>query len=256
MSEFVHLHVHSTHSLLAAICRIPDLARRAADLGMGALALTDLGTLSGAVDFREECRRRGVRPLIGCEFWVTDGDHCARAKNERRHRLVLLAKNRTGYEHLVEMVSESHLNGFHFRPRIDRDLIAECRDGLVCLSGGVEGEIPRMLSEGRAEKAEAAAKWHRDVFGEDFFLEVAAHPPLAHPGDGEQRRWFERQTKANEGIFELGRKLGIPVVATNDVFMVEREDWGAQEVLQAIGIGKKWSDANRIRCTGSEYHSG
>ena len=177
MSSFVHLHVHSEYSLLDGAARVSDLARRAADFGMPAIALTDHGVMYGAVPFYKACREAGVKPILGCEFYVAAvsmRDKSAREDNPTYH-LTVLAKNLEGYRNLLRLSSAAHLEGFHYRPRIDFSLLQRHAEGLVVLSGCLKGEVAQKLLAGRPEEARETAERYKSVFGGDYYIELQDH---------------------------------------------------------------------------------
>ncbi|WP_145136068.1 DNA polymerase III subunit alpha [Paenibacillus sp. Y412MC10] len=236
MSSFVHLHVHSEYSLLDGAARISDLVRRAAENGMKALALTDHGVMYGAVPFYKACVAEGIKPIIGCEAYLTAGSRKERGsrKDQPIYHLILLAKNETGYRNLMKLCSIGHLEGFHYKPRIDMDALAKHHEGIICLSACLGGEVPQHLLHGRTEEARRAALRYRDIFGEDFYLELQDH------GLPEQKR-------VNPQLIELARELDLPLVATNDVHYLVREDASMQDVLICIGTGKTVEDEDRLQ---------
>ena len=237
LAEFVHLHGHSEYSLLDGGCRIGDTAALAAELEMPALAVTDHGNLFGAVEHYRACREIGIKPIIGCEVYVAIGSRhdrkAAKGLNHASHHLVLLARNSTGYRNLVKLVSKAYLEGFYYFPRVDRDLLAEHCEGLVCLSGCVSGEIPHLLQNDSLAAAEESARWFADHFGKDFYLEI-------------QRHGIEAEAKVNGGLLELNRKLGLPLVATNDFHFLRADDHDAHDALICIQTGKTIDDDNRL----------
>ena len=182
-AEFVHLHVHTTYSLLDGQCGIKPLVRRAREWGMPALAVTDHGNLFALKAFYDECRAtKGygdlpkIKPILGCEAYVTSsGDYTTRDKNERRHHLILLAKNLTGYHNLVRLISEAHIHGFYYNARIDHTLLEKYHEGLICSSACIAGEVSRAIDMDRMDEAERVAKWYKDLFGDDYYLEVMLH---------------------------------------------------------------------------------
>lgn len=243
MSSFVHLHVHTEYSLLDGAARIADLARRAADFGMPALALTDHGVMYGAVPFYKACREAGVKPILGCEFYVAEvsmRDKSAREDNPTYH-LTVLAKNQEGYRNLLRLCSAAHLDGFHYRPRIDFALLSKHTEGLVVLSGCLKGEVAQKLLSGRKDDAVAAARKYQALFGGDYFIELQDHGLL------EQRKLLSE-------LVDISRETGIPLVATNDVHYVEPEDAAVQDVLMCIGMGKTVNDPNRFRYTTDQLY--
>ncbi|MDF2923010.1 MAG: polymerase subunit alpha [Paenibacillaceae bacterium] len=236
MSGFVHLHVHSEYSLLDGAARVEDLASTAAKLGMTALALTDHGVMYGAVPFYKACEKHGLKPILGCEVYVAAGsmqDKLSRQEQKTYH-LILLAKNQTGYENLMELVSQAHLSGFHYKPRIDFSLLSRHSEGLVCLSACLGGEVAQHLMHDRYDDALAVAVRYRDLFGADYYLELQDHGML-------------EQKKVNQGLVRLSKETGIPMAATNDVHYIHETDYEVQDVLICIGTGKTVDDESRLK---------
>jgi len=236
LSGFVHLHVHSEYSLLDGAARIEELAEEAARLGMSSLALTDHGVMYGVVPFYKACVRHGIKPIIGCEVYYTAGSIRDKGLRQEQpiYHLLLLAKNQTGYENLMKLVSIAHLKGFHYKPRIDFEHLSAHAEGLVCLSSCLGGEIPQHLLHDRYGEALKTAERFRGLFGEDFYLELQDHGLL-------------EQRKVMQELIRLGRETGIPLVATNDVHYVRREDHEVQDVLLCIGTGKTVEDEDRLK---------
>ncbi|MDO8443552.1 MAG: DNA polymerase III subunit alpha [Candidatus Azambacteria bacterium] len=243
MAKFAHLHVHSHYSLLDGLAKIDDLVSRAKELGMEALALTDHGTIYGAVEFFQKAKRAGLKPIIGCEFYVASGDMADKnpGPGNKRHHLILLVKNKIGYKNLVQLVTKAHLEGFYYKPRVDKNLLRQYADGLICLSGCMQGEIPHLVSSGKTEAAEEAAREYRDIFGKDnFYMEIQPH---FEKGGGKNLR---------PAIIELAKKLEIPLIAANDVHYISKEDEDYHDTLLAIGTGNKISDQNRLSLKGMD----
>lgn len=217
--KFVHLHVHSHYSLLDGLSKIDDLVDYAKELGMEAIALTDHGNIYGAVEFFKKAEKAGIKPIIGCEFYVArESRHSKNPKADTlRYHLTVLVKNEVGYKNLTKLVSKAHLEGFYYKPRIDRELLEAHHEGLVCLSGCFKGEIPYLLGLGRFDEAVETAKFFKDLFGEDFYLEVQEH----------DRNFLPK-------LKEISEKLDIPIVATHDSHYLRREDQAAHEVLLKI----------------------
>ncbi|MNB68738.1 DNA polymerase III subunit alpha [compost metagenome] len=236
MSPFVHLHVHSEYSLLDGAARIGDLARRAGEHGMKALALTDHGVMYGAIPFYKACREHGIKPIIGCEVYLTAGSRRERGsrKDQPIYHLILLAKNEEGYRNLMRLVSIGHLEGYHYKPRIDMEALAAHSEGLICLSACLGGEIPQHLLHGRDAEAKLAALRYKEIFGEDFYLELQDH------GIPEQKR-------VNPKLIALAEETGISLTVTNDAHYLTREDAEVQDVLICIGTGKTVDDEERFR---------
>ncbi|MFN0224141.1 DNA polymerase III subunit alpha, partial [Paenibacillus sp. KR2-11] len=241
MGEFVHLHVHSEYSLLDGAARIETLVSRAADLGMTSLALTDHGVMYGAIPFYKACRERGIRPIIGCEVYYTSGSLKQKGSRQDQpiYHLILLAKNEQGYRNLMKLVSVAHLEGYHYKPRIDPEHLRRYSEGLICTSACLGSEVSQHLLHGRYDEAKAAAERYRDIFGEDFFLELQDHG-------------LTEQKKVNQDLIRLGRESGIPLVATNDVHYVYEPDHAMQDVLICIGTGKTVEDEDRLRIHSSQ----
>ena len=264
-AEFVHLHVHTTYSLLDGQCGIKPLVRRAREWGMPALAVTDHGNLFALKAVYDECRsKKGygdlppIKPILGCEAYVTSsGDYTTRDKNERRHHLILLAKNLTGYHNLVRLISEAHIHGFYYNARIDHNLLEKYHEGLICSSACIAGEVSRAIDADRMDEAERVAKWYKDLFGDDYYLEVMLHNSTKTniPGSAidDHRRLYARQTAIVKGMLELGKKLDIKVVATNDVHFLDAADDDSHDVLLCLSTQKKLSEEDRLIYTGQEW---
>ncbi len=245
MRSFAHLHVHTAYSLLDGACRIDDLIDMAAEQGMPAVAMTDHGVMYGTVEFYKAAMKKGIRPIIGCESYITMGSRHDRKTDGARkatHHLVLLAKDNTGYQNLSYLISKAHLEGFYYKPRIDKELLAQHSEGLIGLSACLHGEVTSHLVEDDVAGAVAAAGQYADIFGKDnFFIEVMDH------GIAEQRR-------ANKHMLELSRKSGIPLVATNDVHYLKREDAAAHEVMLCMQTGTVMSDPKRMRYSTDQFY--
>ncbi len=224
MTDFVHLHVHSEYSLLDGACRIPALVARAKELGQTALAITDHGAMYGAIDFYKECKKQGVRPIIGCEVYVAprslqDKVH---GQDNRYHHLVLLCENEVGYQNLLKLVSVAWTDGFYMRPRVDRALLERHHEGLIALSACLAGEVPQSLLQSDYTAARRTAEWYASVFGRDnFFIEIQDH------GMTDQKQILP-------SLIRLSNETGIGLVCTNDVHYLTREDARMQRVLCCI----------------------
>jgi DNA polymerase-3 subunit alpha len=239
---FTHLHVHSEYSLLDGLCRIGTLVARARELGMDSLALTDHGVLYGAIEFYTAATEAGLNPIIGVEGYLAPrGVESRTPADKQPYHIVLLAKNEVGYRNLLALVTRAHVEGFYYKPRIDRRWLVERAEGLIVLSACNNGEIPRLIAEGRRDEAAAAARWYREVFGDDFYLEIQEH------GNPEHRAVFRQ-------VLELGRELGIPVVATNDVHYLNREDAPTHDILLCIGTNTTIHDEKRLRLGGDSFY--
>ena len=241
---FVHLHVHTEYSLLDGAARINQVVEKAHRLDMPAVAITDHGNLYGVIDFYKAARQKGLKPIIGCEVYVAPRSRKQKepGKDDLRFHLVLLAKNKEGYLNLMRLVTAGYLEGFYYKPRVDRELLARYNAGLIALSACQAGEIPRLLLAGEDESAYHTACWYRDTFGPgNFYLEL-------------QEQGLAEQKELNRKLFSLGEKTGIPLVATNDVHYLEREDARAHDVLLCIQTGKTVEDENRLKFEGNEYY--
>lgn len=225
MSDFVHLHVHSEFSLLDGLCRMEDLIARTKELGFDTLALTDHGAMYGAIKFYQQAKAAGIKPIIGVEVYMatrTRFDKQAGIDKDQYH-LVLLAKNNQGYKNLLQLVTHAQLEGFYYKPRIDMEILQKFHDGLIALSGCMAGEIPQLLLNNQLIQAESKAKQFMDLFGEDhFYLELQMHPTIS------------KQHELNDKLVMLSRKIGIPLVATNDVHYLTSEDAEAHEILLCV----------------------
>ncbi len=242
--DFVHLHVHSEYSLLDGACRIRDLVQKAKDEGQTALALTDHGVMYGVIDFYEAAREVGIKPIIGCEVYTTDGDRTRKTagRDEEIGHLVLLVKNEEGYKNLIRIVSVGFTEGFYYKPRIDMETLEGGCEGLIALSACLAGDIPRALLRGDYEDAKRRALRYLALFGEgNFYLELQDHG-------------IEEQRKLNPLLVQLSEETGIPLVATNDVHYIEKKDARYQDVLLCIQTGKNLSDTDRMRFTGEEFY--
>ncbi len=255
MSDFVHLHLHTTYSLLDGQCQINPLVERARKWGMPALAVTDHGNLYALKAFYDACRstEKGfkdlpkIKPILGCEAYVTNRDYRDRDKNETRSHLCLHAKNLVGYHNLVRLISEAHIGGFYHRPRVDHALLEKYHEGLHCSSACLAGEVARAIVDGRMDEAERIARWYKDLFGDDFSLEVMEHKSKIHAEmNGAPRGVWYRQRMVTKGVIELAKKLDIRVIATNDVHFLDADDNDSHDVMLALSTAKKMSDPPKI----------
>ena len=243
MGDFVHLHLHTEYSLLDGAAKISEIADKAKSLGQDAVAITDHGVMYGAVDFYTELKKKGVKPIIGCEVYVAPRSrHLKEGKQDSSgHHLILLCKNDIGYKNLCYMVSMSFIDGFYTRPRIDMELIKEHHEGLIALSACVAGKIPQCILSGSMEEAEATALQFRDIFGEDFYLEIQNHG-------------LDDERKVAYGIKLISEKHGIPMVATNDVHYIERRDADTQAILMCIQTGNVITDGKPFGFEKDEFY--
>ncbi|MFC1995427.1 DNA polymerase III subunit alpha [Chloroflexota bacterium] len=238
---FTHLHVHTEYSLLDGMCRIPQLVKRTRELGMNSLAITDHGVMYGAIEFYLAAKEAGIKPIIGCEVYVAQDSHLNRSTTGKdNHHLVLLAKDQTGYRNLIQLNIKAHLEGFYYKPRVDKELLEEYRHGLIALSSCMGGEIPRFILEGRLQEAKKAAMWYKQTFG-DFYLEVQKQP-------------IPELEQINQGIISISSELNIPLVATNDVHYVNQEDASAHDLLLCIGTNTSIHDDKRMKMAGDFFY--
>ena len=241
--DFVHLHTHTEFSLLDGANKIKELPARCKELGMSAMAITDHGVMFGVVDFYKECKKVGIKPIIGCEVYVaprTRFDKENGIDNKYSH-LILLAKNEIGYKNLTRLVSMGFTEGFYYKPRIDLEILEKYHEGLICLSACLAGSVNKAILKENMEEAKKVALWHKNVFGEDYYLEV-------------QPNGLPEQVLANQKLIELSRELNIPLVATNDAHYLKKEDAYIHEVLLCIQTGKKMSDPDRMRMGAEEFY--
>ena len=235
--SFVHLHLHTEYSLLDGAIRIPDLMKKVVDCGMPAVAMTDHGNMYGAIEFYQRAEKAGVKPIIGCEVYMAPGsmiDKSASSARDAAFHFTLLAKDLRGYSNLVKLVSAAHLEGFHYKPRIDKELLAKHSAGLIGMSACLKGEINVAIQAGELNKAEKSAREFVDIFGRDnFYLELHDHG-------------IEAQHLCNRALLEISKKLEIPVVAANDVHFLERSHHEAHDVMICIGTGSMVHDERRM----------
>ncbi|MCD6575315.1 DNA polymerase III subunit alpha [Candidatus Aerophobetes bacterium] len=244
MPYFVHLHTHSDYSLLDGACSISQLVDKAYQFDMPALALTDHGNIFGAVEFYQKASNKGIKPIIGCEVYVAPQSRFKKRKTRGEniaYHLILLCKNKKGYQNLMELVSRGFTEGFYYHPRVDKKLLFELREGIIVLSGCIKGEIPSLLVKGEVEKAYQVAREFKEVYGDDFYLEI-------------QSTGLEEQKIVNAKLKEISKELSIPLVATNDVHYIKKEDARAQEVLICIQTGKTLEDTSRLKFSSSEFY--
>ena len=252
--SFVHLHVHTQYSILDGQASIGGLFERAKELGMPALAITDHGNMYGVKEFLKVAKKYPeIKPIIGCEIYVTRHyDHTLKDTNHRSYyHLILLAKNYTGYKNLMKICSTGHIEGMYYgKPRVSHEIVEKYAEGLVCCSACIAGEVPRAVIAGDMAAAEKAIQWHKNIFGEDFYLEVQQHKTEI---PGLSQEVYERQLVANEGLYELAAKTGTKVVATNDVHFVRKEDGPAHDRLICLTTNANLDDPDRMRYTQQEY---
>ncbi len=242
--SFVHLHCHSHYSLLDGASRIPELVARAKDLGMNALALTDHGNLFGAIELYQECKAAGLNPIIGYEAYVAPGkrnEREARRRGDAAFHLTLLAYNRTGFQNLIKMASVAYLEGYHYVPRIDKELLEAHKEGIVCLSGCASGEFSEFILKDQLTEAQQLAEWFAQVFGKHFYIEI-------------QNNGLEIQRLCAEGAIAIANRLGVPLVATSDAHYLCQADSAAHDVLLCINTQRKRADENRMRYGSDQFY--
>ncbi|KAF0133837.1 MAG: DNA polymerase III subunit alpha [Candidatus Saganbacteria bacterium] len=241
--NFVHLHTHSEFSLLDGMSRVEDIIKRTKDLGMKAVALTDHGNMYAEVKFFLKAKEHGIKPILGCEVYLAHRSRLDKETREDRspYHLTLLAKNNEGYRNLLKLVSLASIEGFYQKPRIDKEILEKYSSGLVVLSGCLAGEIPKILLSGEIKKAEEIAKWHKNIFGDDFYLEIMDNG-------------LEEQKKINPQLIDLSRKFEIKLAATNDAHYIHKEDAYGQDVLLCIGTGNFLEKENRLKFSGNEFY--
>jgi len=240
---FVHLHTHTQFSLLDGSGRIPELVGHAKEMGMNSLSITDHGSMFGVIDFYKEARKQGIRPIIGCEVYVTGGSRFDREKSEERYyHLILLCENNTGYSNLLKIVSRGYIDGFYYKPRVDMETLREFHEGLIASSACLAGEIARSLTKSDYDEAKKAALRYLEIFGNDhFYLELQDHG-------------YPDQKTVNAGLLRMHGETGIPLIATNDVHYTYADDAEAHDVLLCIQTGKKVSDEDRMRYEGGQFY--
>ena len=242
--EFTHLHVHTEYSLLDGSAKIGELVKRAKELGMDSLAITDHGAMFGVIDFYKACKEEGIKPIIGCEVYVAPKSRFD--KNSREsvsyYHLVLLAENMEGYQNLIKLVSLGYTEGFYYKPRVDEELLRKYHKGIIATSACLAGPVAKTLINGSYDIAKDMALKYLDIFGEgNFYLELQDHG-------------IPEQKTVNAGLIKMSRETGIPLICTNDVHYIKHDDWEAHDILLCIQTGKTVNDENRMRYAGNCYH--
>ncbi len=242
---FTHLHVHTEYSLLDGSGKIPEMTKRAAELGMDSIAITDHGVMYGVIEFYRAARNNGIKPIIGCEVYVAPGSRFDKeqgAGEDRYYHLILLAENNKGYSNLMKIVSKGFVDGFYYKPRVDYEVLREYSEGIICLSACLAGEVQRLLARNLYEEACNAAMKYMDIFGrENYFLEMQDHG-------------IPEQKLVNRLLMRMSRELDIELVATNDVHYTNADDVEAHDILLCIQTGRKVSDEDRMRYEGGQYY--
>src|SRR5436190_8744301 len=245
-ADFVHLHLHTEYSLLDGACRLDKLMDRAHELKFPALSLTDHGVMYGAIDFYQAARNKGIKPIIGCEVYVAPGSRLEKKSStggkDVYNHLVLLAKDETGYKNLVKLVTDAHLKGYYYKPRIDKEILMQHKEGLLALSGCLASEIPEAIGRDELDRARNAIDWFKQVFGpENFYLELQNHG-------------IPEQAKVNRHLIPWAKEFGLKVVATNDVHYVERGHSHAHDALICIGTQSLLSESKRMRYVPEQFY--
>ncbi|WP_276840384.1 PHP domain-containing protein, partial [Anaerovibrio lipolyticus] len=241
---FAHLHVHTEYSLLDGANRIKPLVKRAKELGMKHLAITDHGNMFGVIDFYKAAKAEGINPVIGCEVYMAPRDRRENFEVDgtKYYHLILLAENETGYKNLVQLVSKANIEGMYYKPRIDKELLRQYHEGIICLSACIAGEIPSWILRGDMDRAEKSLQDYLDIFGRDnFFIEIQYHG-------------MEQEVKANKGLIELAQKYNIGLVATNDAHYLTREASEFHDILLCIQMSKTVDDPSRMKFFGQEFY--
>jgi len=240
---FVHLHLHTEYSLLDGATRIPELVRRVAEYEMPAVALTDHGVLYGAIDFYNECQEAGIKPIIGCELYVAPRSIDQRTKQDQNSfHLLTLAKDETGYRNLLKLSTIAHLEGFYYKPRVDKTILRQYAEGLIATSSCLAGEIPQALLQGDYERARQLTQEYIEIFGhENFYIELQDH------GLAEQKR-------VNEGLLKLAQEFKLPLLVTNDAHYLTREDAEIHDVLLCVQTNTHIGDPKRLRFETQEFY--
>ncbi|MCT4615621.1 MAG: DNA polymerase III subunit alpha [Marinifilaceae bacterium] len=252
MSSFVHLHVHSQYSILDGATSISGLINKAISEKMPAIALTDHGNMFGAKHFHDEATKKGIKPIIGIEAYVARRDRFQKSSKEDRagYHLIILAKNKQGYHNLMKLASFAYIDGFYYKPRIDRELLEKYSEGLIISSACLGGEIPQNIMSGNIEAAKEAITWYKNIFKDDFYLEVMRHKtndPIMNANI------YDNQELCNKKILELAEEFNLKVIATNDTHFLNKEDADAHDLLICLNTGKDLDDPSRMRYTKQEY---
>jgi DNA polymerase-3 subunit alpha len=238
---FTHLHVHTEYSLLDGMCRIDPLVERAKAMGMNSLAITDHGVLYGAIQFYQTAKKAGIKPILGCETYIAPGTRQSRtAADKGNFHIVLLAKNQVGWHNLIQLITKANLEGYYYKPRVDKELLKQHSEGLIALSACLAGEVPALILSGRLQDARMAASWYRETF-EDFYFEI-------------QRQPVAELERVNQELIAISHELDIPLVATNDVHYIYQEDASAHDILLCVGTGTTIHEEKRMKMAGDYFY--
>ncbi|WP_340112257.1 DNA polymerase III subunit alpha [Maribellus mangrovi] len=252
MVPFIHLHVHSQYSILDGAASVNDLITKAKSDKMNALALTDHGTMFGIKEFHAACGKNDIKPILGCETYVASRSIADKSDKVDRsgHHLILLAKNKTGYRNLIKLISVASTDGFYYKPRIDKALLEQHHEGLIASSACLGGEIAQLIMNNHMQDAEDSILWYKKLFGDDYYLELMRHPALSQR---EREEVYDNQVEVNKHLIKLSKKLGVKLVATNDIHFTNEKDADAHDLLICLNTGKDFDDPNRMRYTKQEW---
>ena len=251
MAQVTHLHVHTQYSILDGAAAIKPLLKRAKELGMTSLAITDHGNMFGVKEFHDAAEKEGIKPILGCEVYVAGGSRFDKSgKDDRGDHLILLAKNLEGYHNLARIVSYAFIEGFYYRPRVDKELLRLYHDGIICCSACLGGELPQAIMHGNIDEAHRVVEEFKSIFGEDYYLELQLHPSGNARIDAQV---YENQKKVNEVILRLAAEHGVKYIASNDVHFIMADDAPAHDRLICLNTGRDLDDPNRMRYTFQEY---
>ncbi len=253
MSQFTHLHVHSQFSILDGATKIPDLVAKCKEYGMTSIALTDHGSMHGIKSFHDVATKEGIKPILGLEAYIAPESRFIKktVKGEKSNfHLVLLAKNKIGYQNLMKLASIAWIDGYYYRPRIDKEVLEQHAEGLIVSSACLGGEIPQLIMKGLIDKADEVAMWYKNLFGDDFYLELMRHKPNDF---NPQSNTFEKQELVNQELVKMAERLGIKYIATNDIHYLNKEDSEAHDILICLSTKKDYDDPKRMKYTGQEY---
>ncbi|OLS03301.1 DNA polymerase III subunit alpha [Tissierella creatinophila DSM 6911] len=241
--DFVHLHVHTQYSLLDGSAKIKELIKKAKEMQMDSIAITDHGSMFGIIDFYKEAKKNDIKPILGSEVYVARDKYTDKeTKDKKRYHLVLLAENNIGYSNLMKIVSEGYINGFYYKPRIDHEVLKKYSEGIIALSACLAGEVQQYILEDNYEKAKEIALKYRDIFGEgNFFLELQDHG-------------MKEQLRVNSELVKLSRETKIPLIATNDVHYLNKKDAEVHDILLCIQTGKTIGETDRMRFPSDEFY--
>ncbi|MEK9185956.1 MAG: DNA polymerase III subunit alpha, partial [Patescibacteria group bacterium] len=244
MSKFVHLHTHSHYSLLDGLAKIDELVARTKELGMDSLAITDHGNVYGAVEFYKKAKAAGIKPILGIEAYIAPGDHRDKTPSagEKYYHLILLCKNNAGWKNLLKLITKAHLDGFYYKPRMDKQMLKEHSEGLIALSACISGEVGRHLRNNKPAEAERSAKEYSEIFGPgNFFIEIGKHPGI------------KETVKVYDNLVALSQKTGIPLAATQDIHYLKKEDAQYHDILLAVQTGNKVADSDRLTLKDDDF---